>query len=123
MRKLLGLPTAVLRFTSRLLLVALSVTTLGPALHGVHDTDCEPVVVFHDASQHHFDAAPTPNEEPGAADHCVACHFLRTSRGPVSWEPSGLQPLTSGGLLHDADGRLVAPPSVSPQPARAPPLA
>lgn len=123
MQKLLGVPMALLRFTSRLLLVTLSVTTLGPALHGVHDTDCDPVVVFHDARHHRFDAAPAAADEPAAGDHCVACHFLRTSRGPVSWEPNGLQALTSGNLLHDSDGRLIAPPSVSRQPARAPPQA
>ena len=123
MPKLLGVPTALLRFTSRLLLVTLSVTTVGPALHGVHDTDCDPVVVLHDASQHHFAAAPSAADESPGSDHCVACHFQRTSRGPISWEPSGLYALISGNLLHDSDGRLVTPPSVSPQPARAPPHA
>jgi hypothetical protein len=121
MQKLLGLPSAVLRRTAYLLLLALSVTTLGPVLHGVHDTDCDPVVIVHDESQHQF-AAPSSNA--GAArggDHCVACHFLRTSRGPVSWEPSGLHVLTSGTLLFHSDGQLVAAPSASPTPARAPP--
>lgn len=122
MQRLLGVPVPALRLTSRLLLVALSVTTVGPALHGVHDTECDPLVVLHDASQHHFAAAPAA-DQPAGGDHCVACHFLRTSRGPVSWEPSGLQVLTSSNLLHDSDGRLVAPLSVSPQPARAPPQA
>lgn len=123
MQRLLGVPVPVLRLAARLLLVALTVTTVGPALHGVHDTDCDPVVVLHDESQHHFAAAPQAADHPAGGDHCVACHFLRTSRGPGSWEPSGLQILTSGNLLHDSDGRLDASRSVSPQPARAPPQA
>lgn len=123
MRNVLGLSSGVLRGSARLLLLALSVTMLGPVLHGVHDTDCDPLVVLHDARQHHF-AAPTPNDDgTGSSEHCVACHFLRTSRGPASWELSGLQALLSGNLLFHSDGQLVAAPSTSHQPSRAPPLA
>lgn len=121
MRKLLGLPSGLVRATARLLLLTLSVTTLGPVLHGVHDTACEPVFVIHDESQHHFQAA-IPNAVDGrAADHCVACHFVRTSRGPVSWEPAGLHSFASGQRLFHSDGQLAAAPSASPRPARAPP--
>ena len=121
MRKLLGLSPGLMRHTARLLLLALSVTTLGPALHGVHDTDCDPLVIVHDESQHHFTAASSSDNGGPPGEHCVACHFLRTSRGPVSWEPSGLHALTSGNLLYHSDGQLVAAPAASPQPARAPP--
>ena len=121
MRKVLGLTSGALRASARLLLLALSVTTLGPVLHGVHDTDCDPVVVLHDESQHRFAAPATGEDDATGGDHCVACHFLRTSRGPVSWEPSGLHTLRSGGLLFHSDGQIVAAPSTSPQPSRAPP--
>lgn len=122
MQKLLGVPRGVLREAARVLLVALSVTTLGPALHGVHDTACDPIVVFHDASQHHFAAPSTDTTGPVGREHCVACHFLRTSRGPVSWEPCGLRTLSAGQLLFHSNGQPVAAPTGSPQPARAPPL-
>jgi hypothetical protein len=121
MQKQLGLPPELMRHTARLLLLVLSVTTLGPALHGVHDTDCDPVVVIHDESQHHFAAASSSDNEVAPGEHCLACHFLRTSRGPVSWEPNGLHTLASGNLLYHSDGQLVAAPTASPQPARAPP--
>lgn len=122
MQKLLGMPRGLLRVSARLLLVALGVATLGPVLHGVHDSDCDPVVVVHDASQHHFAATSSGTNGP-TGDHCIACHFLRTPRGPVAWEPSGLHALSSGNLQFHCDGQLVAAPCASPQPARAPPLA
>jgi hypothetical protein len=122
MGNVLGMSTGVLRASAQLLLLALSVATLGPVLHGVHDTDCDPVVVLHDESQHHFAAATPDDGGTGSAEHCVACHFLRTSRGPVSWEPNGLQALPSGSLLFHSDGQIFAAPSTSPQPSRAPPL-
>jgi hypothetical protein len=121
MQRLLGLPTGLLRHTARLLLMALSVTTLGPAVHGVHDVDCEPLVVVHDESQHQLAAAPSDSDPLAAGEHCLACHFHRTSRGPISWEPSGLHALSSGDRLFHSDGQLVAMHSASPQPARAPP--
>ena len=122
MRNVLGLSTGMLRATARLTLLALSVTTLGPVLHGVHDTDCDPLVVFHDESEHRFAAATPDDGGTGSGGHCVACHFLRTSRGPASWEPNGLQALQSGSLLLHSDGQILATPSTSPQPSRAPPL-
>src|SRR5262245_37341517 len=121
MHKLLGLSRGLMRHTARLLLLALSVTTLGPALHGVHDTDCDPLVVVHDESQHHFAAASGGDNDVARGEHCLACHFHRSSRGPVSWEPTGLNVLTSGHLLYHSDGQLVAAPTAQPQPARAPP--
>ena len=121
MHRLLGLSPGLVRHTARVLLLALSVTTLGPALHGAHDTDCDPVVVVHDESQHHFARASTGDSDVTPGEHCLACHFLRTSRGPVSWEPTGLHVLTSGNLLYHSDGQLVAAPTARPQPARAPP--
>ncbi len=123
MPKSLGLSSGLLRATAQLLLLALSVTTLGPVLHGVHDTACDPVLVLHDESQHHFQAASPDAHAGPAADHCVACHFVRASRGPVSWEPAGLLALASGDRLFHSDGQLAAAPSASPRAARAPPLA
>jgi hypothetical protein len=121
MRKLLGIPATLLHGTARVLLVALSVSALGPLAHDVHDDDCEPAFVMHDESQHHVQAA-APIERERQGDHCVACHFARSSRGPVSWEPSGLTALDPGVLLYHTDGQLRAAPSAAPLPARAPPV-
>lgn len=121
MRSSLGVPEWLLGASARILLLALSVATLGPALHGVHDVDCEPGFVLHDESQHHVQAADTGRASALPADHCVACHFARSSRGPVSWEPSGLTPLASSILLSDSDRRLIPAPFHLPLPARAPP--
>ena len=83
----LGLAAAVLRATARLLVFALSVTTLGPMLHGAHDAELAPVIIAHDHSLTHMQAADAAEV---AGDHCVACHFVRSSRGPASWEVTGL---------------------------------
>ena len=120
MRNLLGIPAWLLRASARGLLLALSVTALGPIAHGVHADDCEPALVLHDQSQHHVQAA-LPGQEDLPGDHCVACHFARSSRGPVAWEPSGLTGLDRGVLLYHRDGQLRAAPCVAPLPARAPP--
>lgn len=123
MRALLGVPALLRRSTAWVAVLALCVSALGPVLHGVHDLDCEPAVVVHDPSQHRFDASPPPDETRAGGDHCVACHFQRTSRGSVSWELNGTHTLASGGLLWHSDGSTLAPPDASPQPARAPPAA
>jgi hypothetical protein len=120
MRNLLGIPAWLLHASARVLLLALSVTALGPIAHGVHDDECDPVFVIHDQSQHHVQAATAGRDEL-PADHCVACHFARSSRGPVAWEPSGLTALDPGVLLYYRDGQLRAAPSAAPLPARAPP--
>jgi hypothetical protein len=114
------MPPGLFRAAARLLLLALTVTTLGPVLHGIHDEELQPLVV-HDESRHHFQAASSQGSSTAESDHCVACHFVRTSRGPVSWELTGLHVFTPGKLLFHSDGELVAPPSASPTPARAPP--
>lgn len=121
MRKLLGIPAWLLHASARVLLVVLSVTALGPIAHGVHADDCDPQFVLHDESQHPLSA---PRSAPAGtpADHCVACHFARSSRGPLAWELTGLTPLDRGVLLYHGDGELRAAPSVAPLPARAPPV-
>jgi hypothetical protein len=116
----LGLSPWLLRVSARVLLVALTVSAIGPIGHGAHDDGCEPAFVFHDETQHHVQAAPTLDTQ-FAGEHCVACHFARSSRGPVSWERSGLIALDNGVLLYHRDGDLRAAPSASPLPARAPP--
>jgi hypothetical protein len=116
----LGLPPWLLRVSVRVLLVALSVSALGPIGHATHEDDCEPAFVFHDEAQHHVQAAPALDPEV-AGEHCIACHFARSSRGPVSWERSGLIALDKGVLLYHHDGHLRAAPSAAPRPARAPP--
>lgn len=117
---MLGLPACLLHVAARVLLVSLSVSALGPAAHEIHEDDCDPIFVLHDETQHHVQAPQTAaTEVPG--DHCVACHFARSSRGQASWEPSGLMALDPGVLLYHSDGELRAAPSAAPLPARAPP--
>jgi hypothetical protein len=117
------MPASWLRASARLLVLALSVGVLGPVLHGVHAEDCEPLFVVHDEAAHHFQSA-VPDDTPlTASEHCVACHFARSSRGPVSWEPSGLTSFVSGNLLFHSDGHFVAFLFAAPLPARAPPVA
>lgn len=123
MRILLGLPPRLLRATARLLVLAMSVGALGPMLHGVHTEDCEPPFVVHDETAHHLQASLPDAFSPAGVGHCVACHFARSSRGPVSWELTGISALVHGTLLFHSDGELVAEPSASPVPARAPPRA
>jgi hypothetical protein len=123
MPKSLGLSAGLVRASARLLLLALSVTTLGPVLHGVHDAELHAVVVPHDESEHQYQSPSDTTGAPLEAEHCVACHFVRTSRGSVSWEPAGLHSLATGLRLFHSDGHLVAAPSAAPTPARAPPLA
>jgi hypothetical protein len=114
-------PKGVMRVTARVLLLALSVTTLGPMLHGAHDPDLAPVIVAHDAHQPWIQTTPVAPDSAG--DHCLACHFVRSSRGPASWQATGLYALTAGNLLAHTNGELALLPSVAPLPARAPPLA
>lgn len=120
MRKLLGLPAWLLRVSARVLLIALSVSALGPAAHEIHEDDCDPAFVLHDEAQHHVQAN-VPAGEDLQAEHCVACHFARSSRGLVSWEPTGLTSLDRGVLLYHRDGDLRSDPATAPLPARAPP--
>ena len=121
MRHLLGLPAWLHRASARALLLALSVAAFGPLIHGAHQEDCDPSVVLHDERQHPLTAPNGADRGALADDHCVACHFARSSRGPVAWEPSGLASLTSGNFLYHSDGQLIAAPSAVPLPARAPP--
>jgi hypothetical protein len=121
MRNLLGIPAWLLRFSARVLLVAVSVSALGPVAHEIHIDDCDPVFVLHDETQHHVQARQTGSDQR-AGEHCLACHFARSSRGPASWEPTGLMALDPGVLLYHSDGDLRASPSAAPLPARAPPV-
>jgi hypothetical protein len=120
MRKLLGVGPGLMRGAARLLLLTLSVTTLGPVLHDVHDAEMQPPAI-HDESQHALQAAPPLTGGPLESEHCVACHFVRTSRGAVSWEVTGLHDLSAGHVLLHSDGAVRALLSASPTPARAPP--
>ena len=120
-RKLLGLPSTLIRATARILVLTLSVTTLGPVLHGSHDEELQAPVGTHDESQHHLQAAHGPDQGPLDTEHCVACHFIRTSRGPVSWEPLGVVAFAAGLRLIQVDGILSAAPVATPAPSRAPP--
>jgi hypothetical protein len=118
----IGMSPRLLRVGARTLLFALTITTLGPVLHGVHDDQYDPTPVAHDASRHQVEAGPPLDSSTSADSHCVACHFARASRGPAAWSQSGLTTLTIGVLLYHADGQLGAAPAVARRPARAPPL-
>ena len=122
MSKLLGLSSAVIRMTARVLALTLSVTTLGPVLHGAHDEEVQWLVGTHAESQHHLQAAHDPNQGPLDSEHCVACHFVRTSRGPVSWERAGLLALAPGDRLVHSAGPLSATSAAALSPSRAPPI-
>ena len=122
MRCVLSIPAGVHRLAARVVLLALSVTTVGPVLHDVHDAELRAAVVPHDASHHHI-AAPAADSSPLDADHCVACHFVRTSRGPVSWEFAGLHTLDAQGRCFESPAVFLAALLAAPRPARAPPLA
>jgi hypothetical protein len=123
MRRVLGFSPWLLATSARALIVALSVAVVGPMLHGAHDDDCDPAVVIHDERAHRIQAARTDDGGSPDADHCVACHFARASRGPASWEASGQRALLDGVLLTYSDRPLAAAPSTAPLPARAPPRA
>jgi hypothetical protein len=113
--------TKMRRATVWLVLLALSVTTLGPVLHGVHDTDLQPPVV-HDERHHHYRGAPSA-EDGLESEHCVACHFARSFRGPVSWGASSPLRFSTGSRLAHIAGELPTLANPAPRPSRAPPLA
>jgi hypothetical protein len=117
---MLGLRGWLVRPVCRLLIAVLSVTSLGSLLHGAHDIDYLQIGP-HDESQHHYQAAPS-DPLPGT-EHCLACHFARSSRGPVAWELTGFHAFTAGQRLFHDDGQVLAVLLASPTPARAPPLA
>jgi type IV secretory pathway TrbF-like protein len=106
---------------AQLLVLTLSVTTLGPVLHDVHDEELQPLVVSHDETDHTVRSASAPDTRPFEADHCIACHFVRTSHSLGVWQASSL-------LADPADARLTpfewcarASLTASPTPSRAPP--
>jgi hypothetical protein len=120
MRNLLGMPAWLLRASARVLLVALSVTALGPIAHDTHEDLCDPSFVVHDETQHHVQANQR-SADPSLSDHCVACHFARSSRGLASWQLTGLTAFAPGVLLFHSDGQLPTASFAAPLPARAPP--
>jgi hypothetical protein len=105
---------------SQALIVLTAWLSVAPALHGGgHDQDCDPAVLFHDASQHRLTAASTRTDvTPG--DHCVACHLFRGSRHAASWRflPQGLDRRS---LNVQIDTAAVSTREALPLPARAPP--
>jgi hypothetical protein len=117
----LRLPPRLARATARVLVLALSVTTVGPMLHGAHDAEMQSPIIALEERDHHLQRADGGDAFPHS-DHCVACHFVRSSRGAGSWEPTGLQASARGSVLYHSDGDLVAAPDASPTPARAPPI-
>jgi hypothetical protein len=122
MQTVLGVPARVMRAAARVVLVTVTITTVGPVFHEVHDAELRADVIPHDESQHYFQADKARGGSLDG-DHCVACHFVRSSRGPVSWEPAGLDPLAAAARLFHTDATLSASTFAAPQPARAPPVA
>ncbi len=119
----LGVPDRLRPLIASALVALLVGVSLGPVVHeGVgHDTDCDPILVLHDAGQHRIGAAPATGDTLPQTDHCVVCHLFRSSRSSDS---------SSGVVQRDVETSLVArtdtaaavtPPSAVPLPARAPP--
>jgi hypothetical protein len=111
------------RITARALVVLTASLSLGPILHaGVgHDTDCDPVVVVHDPSQHAFASTrPAGGEALPSHDHCVTCHLFRISR--LSPEAAAVHACESIRALAPPEKNfLLSTPVAVPLPARAPP--
>jgi len=104
------------------LVVCLITTMLGPLLHADdgHDPDFAPPIV-HDASQHRLmPDAPVPGD-PGAEQHCVACHFVRLMPDDVAVDLA-VRPQSAGVRVgFDRAGHVVPQSGGPPLPARAPP--
>ena len=112
--------TAARRVAVARTLIVLTVwLSIAPALHGGdHDSDCDPAVLFHDASQHRVSAAASDNGVH--ADHCVACHLFRNSRHATAWKFIP-QALDGGTLALQIDRGAITSRATLPVPARAPP--
>jgi hypothetical protein len=113
--------TSIWRFAvSQALIVLTAWLSVAPALHGGgHDQDCDPAILFHDASNHRLTASSTGTDSaPG--DHCVACHLFRSSRHAASWRflPQGLDGHSLDG---QSDTAAITIRAALPLPARAPP--
>ena len=98
--------------------------SLGPILHaGVgHDTDCDPVVVVHDSSQHAFASGKTAQTDSlPSHDHCVTCHLFRISRASqeTSVVHAGAQAVRT--LATPGENFRLSDPASIPLHARAPP--
>ena len=120
MRRLLGLSPRVLRAAARALLLVLGLAALGPLAHGVHADECDTPVVFHDEGAHALRGVA--DRQPAMPDdHCVACHFARSTRAPLASHPARFGPFEGGALLPHADGRLAPIAHARPLAARAPP--
>ena len=111
-------------WVARALIVVMAGVSLAPVLHAGtgHDTDGDPVMVVHDASQHRFSRTPADDGTLPADDHCVLCHLTRGSRGSAesthSWAASAPE---ASGKARVAVHVRVAGPAAGPCPARAPP--
>ena len=118
---ILGLPSRVIRAAARLLVLSIAVSSTGLLLHGdaPHDSDCDPLVIVHDASQHRVTAdAPSSTDHTG--EHCAACHFARAFRSP-QLAASGVPALSAGPRLAAASIRAPRLQLVPRLPVRAPP--
>jgi hypothetical protein len=103
------------------LVLVLSVTTLGPILHSLHAEACEAPLVLHDASQHRFSNAPAEPGQPATPEHCVACHLQRASRDPGVLKSSAPPVVAASAILRHVDQVFAPDPASIPLPARAPP--
>jgi hypothetical protein len=66
-------------WASRAVCALLTLVVFGGAFDWGHvggdDPDCNPVLVIHDHTAHHFSATPTGGTP--VSDHCYICHSLR----------------------------------------------
>lgn len=108
---------------ARALVVLMTALSIAPLVHAgdTHDTDCEPVVVVHDESQHRFAAWPQATPFP-SEEHCVLCHLFRISR--VSQDAAAVDACDPATLELGVprDDYRVSAAAIVPLPARAPPV-
>lgn len=115
-----ALPAWLVRATVRLMVMALAISSAAPVTHAfdLHDVDCGPALVVHDASQHRITA--DPHAVTGAAEHCAVCHLARAFSSP-RLEVTGTPTLRPGVLFTHAVASVPPAQLDLRLPARAPP--
>ncbi len=68
-------------WVTTLLVLSLATVEMPHAAGAHHDSDCDIVVVAHDASAHRVDAGDLA--QPARPEHCLACHWGRSFRPGV----------------------------------------
>jgi hypothetical protein len=86
---------------------------------GGDDPACDPPLVLHDGSAHHFTTGgPT---QPGPANHCALCHLLRLLHTALSAHPSAAVSAFTVEARWFADRWIAVATLATGVPSRAPP--